>query len=64
MIIQNPDGSYEICCPLAPAAARWLRTLVRAAQLAPRASLSADSAAGESCCGPCLEDEGAVCRSS
>jgi hypothetical protein len=31
MIIQHPDGSYEIC-PLTPALARWLNAQLRRAR--------------------------------
>jgi hypothetical protein len=60
MIIQHPDGSYEVC-PLTPAAARWLRTLLRrAAEARPGRSACQEGAAA---CAARLDQEASPCRS-
>ena len=60
MIIQNPDGTYELCCPQAPVAARWWRALLRVAQGDPRARPGGAPAEAPACCGPCPGDGGAA----
>jgi hypothetical protein len=55
MIIQHPDGSYEVCA-LPPAVARWLRTVGEGArsllQSMPRRGACPAEACAAQRCGP------------
>lgn len=61
MIIQNPDGTYELYSPLLPAAARWLRALLRQAQGGLRESQGDHGQDEPRCREVCPEEAGAVC---